>query len=801
MNRLLFNRNPLNRAVSSCVYAVGLIGSLATNTALAGNEIVRAATATPFGVPEELLRFGPPAVTTIDGAKYLHWIATTDEPDLAESLIVGPLDSLLDRTVPWEDLIYSSERFSLPEQCAVSSEWRTCLALVDLDDDGLVELNIDNRLYVLDSQLSLLTDSMFETETDSDYFGIWPDYRSFADADDDGDLDLFLMDSKTSSHVRFFENVGDPQAAVFVQAPTESEAAFARTKPLSLGASSLYGLDFVDWTARYTSLEVDLDGDGDTDIVEVEGNKEYISRYLEGNITNAIARFTPVHPHVDSSRYLENVGTDDAPVFTNPFFPFPVPGAYIQWITDFDSDGDLDVLAYDVNRPGELAFFEKRDGIPFLYAAPAFLGNLPRLSSSKADYAAGVDRYLRRTQSPFVTDLDGDGYPEFLLEAWYEGTPLVRDMELITLRNGQFERIDIPLESDTVSRADYARAGGAFFHDIDQDGDLDVVYRAEGAPVSFIFEQTTPLVFAPPRKTLEDLSYGYPELVPVHTIDLDDDGDLDTFNDVTGQVDINLERSPGSIRSFSTRSYVGESGADVQVGGFIIEGHSAQTVILRGLGPSLAAEGIRRPLQDPQLQLYSGKTVIASNDDWGAHPQADRIASAGIAPTDPKEAALRVRLNPGVYTVILKGRPGDTGVGIVAIDNDIQMPSMATQTSLSGRALIGPGENVAVGGFIIDGDTPVKVLLRGLGPSLAEAGIDRPLSDPTLTLYAGQQPILANDDWQEAANAAEIAALAHAPQYAKEAAILTELPPGTYTVHLRNADGTNGVGIVAVDRP
>ncbi|MCB1786034.1 MAG: VCBS repeat-containing protein [Gammaproteobacteria bacterium] len=704
---------------------------------------------------------------------------TTSQDGVFENTLIGPLEQLLDRTVAWQDMVHSTQRLDFPDGSygfydAVHS------ALTDLDSDGVVELNIDNRLYTLDEPPVLLNEAVFGSDYEAADLSHYYDYRWFADADDDGDLDLFLQNYKYASSQAFFENIGRPDAPVFVAAPDRLEQALESTASIGSRAAGLFGPEFpISYVSPNAALETDFDGDGDTDVLMAPGNND---------------------------RYQENIGSDEAPVLTEPFYPYPISRERITWITDFDSDGDLDVLVRSNRWPGELAFFEQRDGIPHVFKDPVFFGNFPELSATSFDYDLHVSRNLHKMQPPWFADLDGDGYQELLLRARYPADSDVREMVLITLRNGRFERVEIPVESDTVSVADQPRQGGAFFLDIDLDGDLDVVYRQEDPnPASirdsFVYEQIAPLVFAPPVRTTEDLSGRYPILSRSHDIDLDDDGDLDTFRDPTGQVDINLERSPGSIRSFSTRSYVGESGADVQVGGFIIEGHSAQTVILRGLGPSLAAEGIRRPLQDPQLQLYSGKTVIASNDDWGAHPQADRIASAGIAPTDPKEAALRVRLNPGVYTVILKGRPGDTGVGIVAIDNDIQMPSMATQTSLSGRALIGPGENVAVGGFIIDGDTPVKVLLRGLGPSLAEAGIDRPLSDPTLTLYAGQQPILANDDWQEAANAAEIAALAHAPQYAKEAAILTELPPGTYTVHLRNADGTNGVGIVAVDRP
>jgi hypothetical protein len=72
-------------------------------------------------------------------------------------------------------------------------------------------------------------------------------------------------------------------------------------------------------------------------------------------------------------------------------------------------------------------------------------------------------------------------------------------------------------------------------------------------------------------------------------------------------------------------------------------------------------------LPDPTLTLYSGQTVIASNDNWGSAANAVQIQSAVGAPTNPKESAILITLQPGAYTAIVSGANGVTGLGIVEV--------------------------------------------------------------------------------------------------------------------------------------
>ena len=131
--------------------------------------------------------------------------------------------------------------------------------------------------------------------------------------------------------------------------------------------------------------------------------------------------------------------------------------------------------------------------------------------------------------------------------------------------------------------------------------------------------------------------------------------------------------------------------------------------------------------------------------------------------------------------------------------NETPPPSPSKLTNISTRGWVGTGDSVMIGGFIITGNTAKKVLITAKGPALADANVPSVLGDPNLTLYnSNGQPILSNDDWATAANAAEIQAHPAGPRYALEAAILTILNPGTYTAIVRGAGSTTGNALVEV---
>jgi hypothetical protein len=113
---------------------------------------------------------------------------------------------------------------------------------------------------------------------------------------------------------------------------------------------------------------------------------------------------------------------------------------------------------------------------------------------------------------------------------------------------------------------------------------------------------------------------------------------------------------------------------------------------------------------------------------------------------------------------------------------------------------VGTGENVAIGGFIITGNSPKKVAVRGLGPSLQSAGITSALADPLLELRAANQSLIAsNDNWRDdAVSAAQLQANGLAPHSDFESAIVATLSPGTYTAIASGRNRSTGMGLIEV---
>ncbi|HWH41330.1 MAG TPA: Ig-like domain repeat protein [Usitatibacter sp.] len=257
-----------------------------------------------------------------------------------------------------------------------------------------------------------------------------------------------------------------------------------------------------------------------------------------------------------------------------------------------------------------------------------------------------------------------------------------------------------------------------------------------------------------------------------------------------------------SVVNLSTRGDVG-TGDDVLIAGFIIGGNTPKTVVINAAGPSLASAGIANPLVNPTMTLVrsSDGAIIATNDDWQAAANAAQVQASGFAPADPREPAILMTLPPGAYTAIVSGVGGTTGVAVVGVF-EVDHPEVPL-INISTRGQVLTGDNVMIGGFVIQGTTPQTVVVAGLGPALTQAGVPNALANPTLTLVrsSDQSVVATNDDWGSAPNAADIQASGFAPSDPRESAVMVTLPPGAYTAILSGVGGTTGVGIVAVYRP
>src|SRR5947207_542035 len=134
--------------------------------------------------------------------------------------------------------------------------------------------------------------------------------------------------------------------------------------------------------------------------------------------------------------------------------------------------------------------------------------------------------------------------------------------------------------------------------------------------------------------------------------------------------------TPGAVLgNISTRSFV-QTGDNVMIGGFIVQGSGTKRVIIRAIGPELGQFGVPDPLQDPTLELHNGTgNLIASNDNWQTtiiggiitQDQVQDIMNTGLAPGDQRESAIIGVLSAGNYTAIVRGVNATTGVALVEV--------------------------------------------------------------------------------------------------------------------------------------
>ena len=212
-----------------------------------------------------------------------------------------------------------------------------------------------------------------------------------------------------------------------------------------------------------------------------------------------------------------------------------------------------------------------------------------------------------------------------------------------------------------------------------------------------------------------------------------------------------LSSTPAQALNISTRLRV-ETGERIMIGGFIVTGTVPKKVAIRGLGPSLSNFGLSDVLADPTLELRgSDGALLAQNDDWQDDPeQAGQLTALGLALQNPDESGIVATLPPGAYTALMAGKNQTSGIGLVEI-YDADAAAASQLANISTRGFVQTGNNVMIGGFILgQGSGNADVVVRGIGPSLSQAGLSNVLADPTLELRDSNGALLiANDNWQD----------------------------------------------------
>ena len=261
-------------------------------------------------------------------------------------------------------------------------------------------------------------------------------------------------------------------------------------------------------------------------------------------------------------------------------------------------------------------------------------------------------------------------------------------------------------------------------------------------------------------------------------------------------------------RLVNLSSRVRISGGDsVLITGFVIGGTVPKQVLIRGIGPALTGFGVGGALANPKLKIYRGVTMVTENDDWTADTAASfsRVGAFGLT-AGSRDAALVATLEPGAYTAHVSDG-GAAGVALAEIYDASVNPAGEYQRliNISTRGEVTAGEGALIGGFVVTGNSPKRLLIRGVGPGLAAFGVGGVLADPRLRVYRNADLQAENDNWSTVA--AEGTASADAAREAgafalaagsRDSALIVTLAPGAYTAQITGADGA-GTGVALIE--
>jgi uncharacterized protein (DUF1800 family) len=267
------------------------------------------------------------------------------------------------------------------------------------------------------------------------------------------------------------------------------------------------------------------------------------------------------------------------------------------------------------------------------------------------------------------------------------------------------------------------------------------------------------------------------------------------------------------LSNLSTRGPVG-TGADIMIAGLVIGAGAPETVLIRADGPSLVPLGVSGVLLAPVLSLYdSGGNLIQSNQGWGTgNATAAIMASVGAfaLPAGSADSALVATLPAGAYTAQVTGANGTTGVALLEVYEVGATSGTARLTNLSTRGVVGTSGSIMIPGITIGpGSGQRTLLIRAAGPALTPLGVPGALADPTFSVVdSSGNTIASNDNWGTPVGGAPDATALSAAFTAAgafpfaagslDAAVITSVGPGAYTVLASGNNGSTGVALVEV---
>lgn len=263
----------------------------------------------------------------------------------------------------------------------------------------------------------------------------------------------------------------------------------------------------------------------------------------------------------------------------------------------------------------------------------------------------------------------------------------------------------------------------------------------------------------------------------------------------------------GRLVNLAVRSVAG-SDANTLIVGFVVSGGGERTLLVRGVGPTLTNFNVTGFLADPRINVFAGTSAIANNDNWGQNANAGAIATMAASlgafalPSGSLDAALLRNFAAGGTSVHVSGADGAVGIALKEV-YDGGGSSASRLANISARSAVGTGAGILIAGFVV-GENSRAILVRGIGPSLAQFNVPNTLGDPQLRVYRGNQLLGENNDWGSGSNQAllisasqSVAAFSLSTD-SRDAALLLTLPPGAYTAQVSGVNNTIGIALVEV---
>jgi hypothetical protein len=260
-------------------------------------------------------------------------------------------------------------------------------------------------------------------------------------------------------------------------------------------------------------------------------------------------------------------------------------------------------------------------------------------------------------------------------------------------------------------------------------------------------------------------------------------------------VTVNVVETRSILSNLSVRTSL--TTAQNLVVGAVVQG-GAKNILMRSGGPALNQFGLAG-MPDPKMDLFGSDQVLKStNDDWDSSLRGS-FATVGAYSFEngSKDSALVQQLD-GPFTV----RVGGNGAGgtVLVEAYDLSGGTSPRLVNVSARNKVGTGSDILIAGFVIQGTVPMKVLIRAVGPTLADFGLTDVLTDPKVEVYnSSNSKIFENDNWSSSLSSTFSTVGAFMlPAGSKDSALVAELPPGAYTVQASGADGGVGEAIIEI---